>query len=222
MRCATPRAVPRSTARARRTPTVLTAHGPVTGELGECYRLLSRHHPMVAISEAQRAKGPHLPWAGTVYNAIPVDATLATSVEGVWAIGDVARHDHPVFGPIRVEHFDNAQKMGEHVAKNLLGTPAVFDDAHWFWSDQYDAEIQMAGFATEWDDMVVRGSIENRSFSAFLLKEGQLLSTFSMNRKFDVRRSMALIVAKTPADREQLADPEFDLRQLHPPQEQAT
>ena len=61
------------TARARRIPTVLTAHGPVTGELGECYRLLSRHHPMVAISEAQRAMGPHLPWAGTVYNAIPVD-----------------------------------------------------------------------------------------------------------------------------------------------------
>ena len=52
---------------------MLTAHGPVTGELGECYRLLSRHHPMVAISEAQRAKGPHLPWAATVYNAIPVD-----------------------------------------------------------------------------------------------------------------------------------------------------
>jgi glycosyltransferase involved in cell wall biosynthesis len=61
------------TARARRTPTVLTAHGPVVGELGECYRLLSRHHPMVAISESQRAKGPHLPWAATVYNAIPVD-----------------------------------------------------------------------------------------------------------------------------------------------------
>ena len=52
---------------------MLTAHGPVTGELGECYRLLSRHHPMVAISESQRAKGPHLPWAATVYNAIPVD-----------------------------------------------------------------------------------------------------------------------------------------------------
>ena len=61
------------TARARRVPTVLTAHGPVTGDLGECYRLLSRHHPMVAISESQRAKGPHLPWAATVYNAIPVD-----------------------------------------------------------------------------------------------------------------------------------------------------
>jgi 3-phenylpropionate/trans-cinnamate dioxygenase ferredoxin reductase subunit len=154
-----------------------------------------------------------------VDNGIPVDATLKTSVEGVWAIGDVARHDHPVFGSIRVEHFDNALKMGEHVAKNLLGTPAVFDDAHWFWSDQYDANIQMAGFATEWDDMVVRGSIDERSFSAFLLKDGQLLSTFSMNRKFDVRRSMPLIASKAHTDREQLADPEFDLRQLHPPKE---
>ena len=154
-----------------------------------------------------------------VDNGIPVDATLRTAVEGVWAIGDVARHDHPVFGPIRVEHFDNAMKMGEHVAKNLLGAGAVFDDAHWFWSDQYDANIQMAGFATEWDDMVVRGSIEDQSFSAFLLKEGQLLSTFSMNRMSDVRRSMPLIQAKLHPERDQLADPELDLRKLRPPKE---
>jgi 3-phenylpropionate/trans-cinnamate dioxygenase ferredoxin reductase component len=155
----------------------------------------------------------------TVDNGIPVDATLKTEAEGVWAIGDVARHDHPVFGPIRVEHFDNGMKMGEHVAKNLLGANAVFDDAHWFWSDQYDAEIQMSGFATEWDDMVVRGSIEDRSFSAFLLKDGQLLSTFSMNRKFDVRRSMPLIATKAHPERAKLEDPEFDLRELHPPKE---
>jgi 3-phenylpropionate/trans-cinnamate dioxygenase ferredoxin reductase component len=152
-------------------------------------------------------------------NGIPVDAMLRTAAEGAWAIGDVAKHDHPVFGSIRVEHFDNAMKMGEHVARNLLGAGAVFDDAHWFWSDQYDANIQMAGFATEWDDMVVRGSIEERSFSAFLLKEGQLLSTFSMNRKSDVRRSMPLIQAKLHPDRDLLADPEFDLRKLRPPRE---
>jgi 3-phenylpropionate/trans-cinnamate dioxygenase ferredoxin reductase component len=154
-----------------------------------------------------------------VENGIPVDATLKTAADNVWAVGDVARHDHPVFGPIRVEHFDNALKMGEHVAKNLLGAGAVFDDAHWFWSDQYDANIEMAGFATEWDDMVVRGSIEDRSFSAFLLKDGQLLSTFSMNRKSDVRRSMPLIQAQLRPDRDLLADPEFDLRKLRPPKE---
>ena len=155
-----------------------------------------------------------------VDNGIAVDGTLRTSAPNVWAIGDVARHDHPVFGRIRVEHFDNAAKMGQHVAGNMLGAGEVFDDAHWFWSDQYDANIQMAGYATEWDDMVVRGSIQDRSFSAFLLKDGRLLSTFSMNREFDVRRSMALIQAELRPDRDVLADPDFDLRRLHRPKEE--
>jgi 3-phenylpropionate/trans-cinnamate dioxygenase ferredoxin reductase subunit len=155
-----------------------------------------------------------------VDNGIAVDGTLRTSAPNVWAIGDVARHDHPVFGRIRVEHFDNAAKMGQHVAGNMLGAGEVFDDAHWFWSDQYDANIQMAGYATEWDDMVVRGSIQDRSFSAFLLKDGRLLSTFSMNREFDVRRSMPLIQAELRPDRDVLADPDFDLRRLHRPKEE--
>jgi len=157
-----------------------------------------------------------------VENGIPVDATLRTPVEGVWAIGDVARHDHPVFGPIRVEHFDNAVKMGEHVARNLLGANEVFDDAHWFWSDQYDADIQMAGYALEWDRTVIRGSIEERSFSAFLLKEGRLLSTFSMNRRSDARRSMPLIVARAHPDPDRLADPDVDLRSLDPARRMTT
>ena len=164
----------------------------------------------VGVEPVTDVAGEDLP----VDNGIPVDATLKTSVDGVWAVGDVARHDHPVFGSIRVEHFDNALKMGEHVAKNLHDVAETVRVL-----DQYDANIQMAGFATEWDDMVVRGSIDERSFSAFLLKDGRLLSTFSMNRKFDVRRSMPLIASKAHPDREQLADPEFDLRQLHPPKE---
>ncbi len=149
-------------------------------------------------------------------NGVLVDAMLQTNVPGVFAAGDVARHDHPVFGRIRVEHFDNAIKMGETAARNMLGAGTVFDDAHWFWSDQYDANIQMAGFATEWDDVVVRGSMEDRSFVAFLLKDGRLLSTFSMNWPRDVRRSMPLIVAKVRPDPAQLADPEVDLRNLAP------
>ena len=68
------------------------------------------------------------------------------------------------------------------------------------WSDQYDAEIQMSGFATEWDQTVIRGNIEERSFVAFLLEEEQLLSAFSMNWKLDVRRSMPLIKARAHPD----------------------
>ncbi len=171
----------------------------------------------VGVEPVTEVAGDELP----VENGIPVDATLRTAVEGVWAAGDVARHDHPVFGPIRVEHFDNAIKMGETAAQNMLGAGEVFDDAHWFWSDQYDARIQMSGFATEWNDMVVRGSIEDRSFSAFLLNDGQLLSAFSMNRKFDVRRAMPLIAAAAHPDRALLADPGFDLRELDPAKDEA-
>jgi 3-phenylpropionate/trans-cinnamate dioxygenase ferredoxin reductase subunit len=151
-----------------------------------------------------------------VDNGILVDPALQTNVPGVFAAGDVARHDHPVFGRIRVEHFDNAMKMGQAAARNMLGRAEVFDDPHWFWSDQYDVNIQMAGFATEWDDMVVRGSLEDRKFAAFLLKDGRLLSTFTMNWPRDVRRSMPLIKAQVRPDPKLLADPEFDLRKLAP------
>ena len=147
-------------------------------------------------------------------NGILVDPTLHTSVDGVWAIGDVARHEHPVFGSVRVEHFDNAIRMGEHVARSLLGERAAFDDPHWFWSDQYDANIQMSGFALSFDEVVIRGDVDGRSFAAFLLKDGQLLSTFTMDRPHDVRRSMKLIRMGAHPDPEKLADPEVDLRQL--------
>jgi 3-phenylpropionate/trans-cinnamate dioxygenase ferredoxin reductase subunit len=169
----------------------------------------------VGVEPATEVAGSDVP----VDNGIPVDATLATAVEGVWAIGDVARHDHPVFGPIRVEHFDNAIRMGETVARNLLGAREVHDDPHWFWSDQYDEQIQMSGFATSWDQTVIRGSVPDRTFAAFLLREGQLLSTFSMNRKLDVRRSMPLIASSAHPDPALLANPEFDLRELHPVKE---
>ncbi len=148
---------------------------------------------------------------------IPVGPTLETDVPGVFAAGDVARHEHPVFGPMRVEHFDNAIRMGEVVARNMLGKSEVFDDPHWFWSDQYDSQIQMAGFAPTWEEMVVRGSIADRSFCAFLLDAGGVVrSTVSMDWKRDVRRSFELIRKQVAPDPMALADPEVDIRTLVP------
>ena len=148
---------------------------------------------------------------------VPVGPTMETAIPGVFAAGDVARHDHPVFGPMRVEHFDNALKMGETVAHNMLGEGRVFDDPHWFWSDQYDVQIQMAGFAPTWDRMVVRGSLEDRSFCAFLLDaEGVLRSSVSIAWPRDVRRSFELIRQQVRPDPAALADPDVDLRRLVP------
>jgi 3-phenylpropionate/trans-cinnamate dioxygenase ferredoxin reductase subunit len=148
---------------------------------------------------------------------IPVGPGLETSVPGVFAAGDVVLHEHPVFGPIRVEHYDNAVKMGEHAAQAMLGSEDAFDDPHWFWSDQFDSKIEMAGFAPTWDRMIVRGSLEERSFCAFLLDDGGVLrSTVSLDWKRDVRRSFGLIKAQVAPGPAALADPDVDLRTLVP------
>ena len=146
---------------------------------------------------------------------IKADAYLETELPGIYTAGDVATHNHPVFGPIRVEHFDNAMKMGETAARNVLGRGQVFDDPHWFWSDQYDSNLQMSGYAPTWDRMVVRGSLEERKFCAFLLDAaGVLRSAVSLDWPRDVRRSFALISAQATPDAVALADPEVDLRKL--------
>ncbi len=146
---------------------------------------------------------------------IPVGSGLESTVPGVFAAGDVALHDHPVFGPIRVEHYDNAVKMGEHAANAMLGSAEAFDDPHWFWSDQYDSKVEMAGYAPTWDRMVVRGSLEERSFCAFLLDAwGVVRSTVSLDWKRDVRRSFGLIKSQLAPDPALLADPDVDLRKL--------
>ena len=154
-----------------------------------------------------------------VDKGIKVGPSLRTDVAGVYAAGDIALHEHPVFGAIRVEHFDNAQSMGAHVARAMLGSDEPFTDPHWFWSDQYDVNVQMAGFTLEWpdDEVVIRGSEADRKFVAFRLQDGAIRACFGINLGRDVRRSRALIEAQVPVEREALADPDVDLRTLAPP-----
>jgi 3-phenylpropionate/trans-cinnamate dioxygenase ferredoxin reductase component len=150
-----------------------------------------------------------------VDNGVVVDETCRTSAPGVFACGDVANHRHPVFGRrIRVEHFDNALKMGTHVAKAMLGGREPFNDPHWFWSDQYDVNLQYGGFAAEWDDVVIRGSVEARDFVAFYLKDAVLLAALGLNRGREVRRAMKLIAAGARPDPAALRDEDIDLRTL--------
>ncbi|HTG46231.1 MAG TPA: FAD-dependent oxidoreductase [Actinomycetota bacterium] len=145
---------------------------------------------------------------------LPVGPTLESAMPGVYAAGDVALHDHPVFGPVRVEHFDNALKMGEHAARAMLGSAEPFDDPHWFWSDQFEHEIQMGG-VTVTDDMTVRGSLEERAFCAFFRDpDGVLVSAVSLDLPREVRRAMPLIRARVVCDPADLSDAGIDLRRL--------
>ena len=150
-------------------------------------------------------------------NGIAVDEYCRTSHEAVFAAGDVADHFHPVFGRrIRVEHFDNAIKHGTNAARNMLGKLEPFDDPHWFWSDQYEYNLQYGGFASEWDQIEVRGSLDERDFVAFFLNGGVLLAALSVNRGREVRRAMKLIKVRARPDPQKLRDDDVDLRTLVP------
>ena len=148
-------------------------------------------------------------------NGIAVDEFCRTGVEGIYAAGDVANHYHPVFERrIRVEHWQNALNQGPAAARNMLGKDEPYDDIPWFWSDQYDFNLQYTGFHTEWDELIVRGSMEERNFVAFYRKDERVLAAVAVNRGKDLRRSMRLIKAQRPVDATKLQDPDVDLRAL--------
>jgi 3-phenylpropionate/trans-cinnamate dioxygenase ferredoxin reductase subunit len=156
--------------------------------------------------------------AGTgaeIDNGVVVDEHLWTGVEGIYAAGDVANHYHPVFERrIRVEHWQNALGQGPAAARAMLGKGEPYDKVPWFWSDQYEHNLQYAGFHTEWDELIVRGSMDERNFVAFYRKDGRVLAAVAVNRGKDLRRSIPLIEAQEPVDAGRLCDLAVDLRAL--------
>jgi 3-phenylpropionate/trans-cinnamate dioxygenase ferredoxin reductase component len=155
----------------------------------------------------------------TVGNGIRVDEFGRTSLEGVFAAGDVANHQHPLFGRrMRVEHFDNASRHGALVARNMLAKGLAdrqrYVEPHWFWSDQYDLSLQYAGHAEEWDEIVIRGSVDDRDFIAFYMKDGLIEAVFGVDRGGDVMMAKSLIAERKPFDPEALRDDDIDLESL--------
>ena len=150
-----------------------------------------------------------------VDNGVVVGEYCQTNVSGIYAAGDVANHYHPLFNRrIRVEHWQNAIKQGAAAARNMLGRHVAYDEVHWFWSDQYDANLQYAGFHSTWEQLVVRGRLGSDSFLACYVNEGRIDAAVAVNRGKDLRRVMPLIKARRPIDPEQLRDESVDLRSL--------
>ena len=121
----------------------------------------------------------------SVADGIVVDAHCRASVAGVYAAGDVANHLHPLFGRVRVEHYNNAEKMGAAAARSALGDPSPYAYVHTFWSDQYDDKLEYVGHTKGWDDFVVRGDLDARRFLGFYLEGGILRAAVGVNRGGD-------------------------------------
>jgi 3-phenylpropionate/trans-cinnamate dioxygenase ferredoxin reductase subunit len=150
-----------------------------------------------------------------INNGILVDEYCATNVPGIYAAGDVANHYHPVFEKrMRVEHWQNAMQQGAAAARSMLGKRQPYDAVHWFWSDQYDDNLQYAGFHHASEQIVLRGDLDARSFVAFYLNQGHIDAAVALNRGKDIRRVMPLIKARVTVDPRQLGDEGVDLRSI--------
>jgi 3-phenylpropionate/trans-cinnamate dioxygenase ferredoxin reductase subunit len=148
-------------------------------------------------------------------NGVVVDEYCQTNVSGVYAAGDVANHYQPLFGRhIRIEHWQNAIKQGAAAARNMLGQHVPYDEVPWFWSDQYDANLQYAGFHTKWDKLILRGGVDSGSFLACYINDGRIDAVVGFNRGTDVRRAMSLIKERRGVSLDELADESVDLRSI--------
>jgi 3-phenylpropionate/trans-cinnamate dioxygenase ferredoxin reductase component len=116
-------------------------------------------------------------------NGVLVDARLRTDDPHVYAAGDVAHHDHPDLGRIRVEHWDNAIQQGRHAARAMLGADEAYRRAPYFFTDQYDLGMEYVGHVgpAGYDDVVIRGDLAARVVTAFWVKDGRVVAGMHLN-----------------------------------------
>jgi len=155
-------------------------------------------------------------------NGILADELCRASEPDVYVAGDVANQLHPLFGRVRVEHYNNAEKQGAAAARSMLGSSDPYDYLYTFWSDQYEHKIEYVGHVTRWDDFVVRGSVEERKLIGFYLVGGVVRAAVGFDRggdpELDADSEMAacarLVAARARPAAAALADERTDLWSL--------
>ncbi|QSR19089.1 NAD(P)/FAD-dependent oxidoreductase [Novosphingobium sp. KA1] len=149
-------------------------------------------------------------------NGVEVDEYCLTSLPDIYAIGDCAAFACDFAGGtvMRVESVQNANDMGTCVAKAICGDKKPYKAFPWFWSNQYDLKLQTAGINIGFDQTVIRGNAEDRSFSVVYLKEGKVLALDCVNRVKDYVQGRKLVEAAARPDPAALAVKERPLKDL--------
>jgi len=148
-----------------------------------------------------------------VDGGILVDELGRTSAANVFAAGDVTKFWSPLYEErVMVEHFQTAQRQGFATGRAMAGAGTPFAEAPWFWSDQYEVNLQYAGAGLAWDETVTRGIVGRPPFSIFYLRQGSPMAVAGINDHHTVARARRVIEARAKVTVQQLADPGFDLR----------
>jgi 3-phenylpropionate/trans-cinnamate dioxygenase ferredoxin reductase subunit len=148
-------------------------------------------------------------------NGIVVDDHCRTSDPDIFAVGDCTQHPNDILGyRVRLESVHNAVEQAKTAASNICGEESSYAQVPWFWSDQYDLKLQIAGLSQGYDEVIVRGDPDSRSFSCLYLHGGQLIAVDAVNSPKDFMQSKALIAAHAVIDPELLADTDLELKNM--------
>ncbi len=150
-----------------------------------------------------------------VDDGIIVDAFGRTSHPDIFAAGDVTSHPNALLGRrIRLESWENAQNQAINSARSMLGKEDPYAEIPWFWSDQYDANIQLMGLPAVWDQVAVRGSRDDGHFIEFYLDGERLVGAAAVNNPRDLRFTRRMMMADKTYQASDLENPEIKLQAL--------
>ena len=149
-------------------------------------------------------------------NGVVVDHQARTADRAIFAIGDVTYRPLPLYEDrsFRLESVPNALEQAKQVAAAITGRPAPAPETPWFWSDQYDVKLQIAGLPFEADDIVVRGDPAVAKFAVFHLKGDRVRAVEAVNAPPEFMMGKQLIAKAIPVDRARLADPAVSMKEV--------
>jgi 3-phenylpropionate/trans-cinnamate dioxygenase ferredoxin reductase component len=149
-------------------------------------------------------------------NGVDVDSLCQTSLPDVFAIGDCAAHANGFAdgAVIRLESVQNANDQANVVAKLICGDAQPYAATPWFWSNQYDLKLQTVGLSTGYDDTVVRGDPDARSFSVIYLKQSRVIALDCVNAVKDYAQGRKLVESRAELDPSRLADVAVPLKEM--------
>ena len=150
-----------------------------------------------------------------INNGISIDSKCRTNINNIFSMGDCTNFWSELYGKkIRLESVQNAIDQAKVLADNIMNIDSVYDSVPWFWSDQYDLKLQIAGLSEGYDETILRGDKKTKSFSCLYLKEGKIIAIDAINRPKDFIQSKVLIQEKRRIDREKASNEDFELKQF--------
>ena len=150
-----------------------------------------------------------------VANGICVDEYLQSADKNIFAIGDCAEYPNEFAGGrVRLESVQNAADQAQCIAKTIAGRATKYNSLPWFWTDQYEIKLQMAGISAGHDRVVTRGNAEARKISVFYFRNGKLIAVDSINRPVDHMIGRKLIASRASLSPEEAADANVDLKRI--------